>query len=110
MVRDPLIRSTPNGTSVCNFTIACNRFFRQEAGFEKETSFVDIEAWGKLAELCGAKGHKGRSVRVVGRLRQDRWVNSGGENRSRVVIVAEHIEYRFQINTEDSPEMEACIA
>jgi single-strand DNA-binding protein len=107
LVRDPLIRSTPKGTQVCNFTIASNRFFRQESGFEKETGFFDIESWGKLADACGAKGQKGIGVRVVGRLKQDRW-NSAGENRSRVVIVAEHVEFRRnQIKTEDSPEADA---
>jgi len=108
MARDPLIRSTPKGTSVCNITIASNRFFRQNSGLEKETSFIAIEAWGKLAEACGAQGYKGRSIRVVGRLRQDRWVNSSGENCSRIVIVAEHIEFRTesQSDTDGSQELD----
>lgn len=111
LVRDPLIRATPKGAPVCSFAVASSRFFKQGPGFEKETSFIDIEAWGKLAEACGANGRKGRGVRVVGRLRQDRWASHTGENRSRIVIVAEHIEYRPQIKNEclpegDLPEME----
>jgi single-strand DNA-binding protein len=107
LVRDPLIRSTPKGTAVCNFTIASNRFFRQDAGLEKETGFFDVETWGKLAEICDAKGQKGIGVRIVGRLKQDRWENSEGENRSRIVIVAEHVEFRRQSKTEGSSEAEA---
>ena len=48
MVRDPLLRSTPKGTSVCNFTIASNRFFRQDSNLEKEVGFFDVETWVKL--------------------------------------------------------------
>ena len=107
LVRDPLIRSTPKGASACSFAIASNRFFRQGSGIEKETSFIDIEAWGKLAEACGAQGCKGRSARVVGRLRQDRWSNPSGESRSRIVVVAEHVEFRpkSQGNAEGPPEL-----
>jgi len=104
LVRDPLIRSTPKGTQVCNFTIASNRFYRRGDGFEKETGYLDVETWGKLAEACGSRGQKGISVRVVGRLKQDRWTNAAGENRSRVVIVAEHVEFRSQ--TKKEPELD----
>jgi len=103
MACDPMIRATPKGTAVCSFTVASNRFFRQGSGFEKETCFIGIEAWGKLAESCGAQGRKGRSVRLVGRLKQDRWQGSDGKNRERVVIVAEHVEYRPQGKNEVLP-------
>jgi len=69
LVRDPLLRSTPKGTSVCTFSLASNRFYKQDTGFEKEVSFFDVDTWGKLAEACYSKGRKGRGVRVVGRLK-----------------------------------------
>ena len=94
MVRDPLFRSTQKGTSVCNFTIASNRFYRQDTNLEKEVGFFDVEAWGKLADACASHGRKGRGVRVVGRLKQDRWTGNDGKNHNRVAIVAEHVEYR----------------
>jgi single-strand DNA-binding protein len=94
MVKDPMIRSTPKGTQVCNFSIASNRYYRQDSNLEQETGFFDIEAWGKLAEACISKGHKGRGVRVVGRLKQGRWTGDDGKYHSRVSIVAEHVEYR----------------
>ena len=53
-----------------------------------------MEAWGKLADICTSQGRKGRGVRVVGRLKQDRWTGSDGKNHTRVAIVAEHVEYR----------------
>jgi single-strand DNA-binding protein len=94
LVRDPLFRSTPKGVPLCTFSLASNRFFKQDSGMEKEVSFFDVEAWGKLAEHCYNLGHKGRGVRVVGRLKQDRWTGSDGKNHSRVTIVAEHVEFR----------------
>ena len=104
MVRDPLIRSTPKGTQVCNFSIASNRYFRQDSNLEKETGFFEVEAWGKLANTCGIQGRKGRGVRVVGRLKQDRWTGVDGKNHNKVAIVAEHVEYRTDFKkTEETP-------
>jgi len=97
MVRDPLVRSTPKGTQVCNFSIASNRYYRQDSNMEKEVGFFDIEAWGKLADACSSQGRKGRGVRVVGRLKQDRWTGSDGKSHNKVAIVAEHVEYRSDI-------------
>ena len=94
LVRDPLLRSTPKGTQVCTMSLASNRFYKQDTGFEKEVSFFDVETWARLAEACYAKGRKGRGVRVVGRLKQERWNDQEGKQRSRVTIVAEHVEFR----------------
>jgi single-strand DNA-binding protein len=47
LVRDPLFRSTPKGTPVCTFTLASNRFFKQDSGLEKEVGFFDVETWVK---------------------------------------------------------------
>jgi len=107
MVRDPLIRSTPKGTQVCNFSIASNRFFRQESNLEKETGFFEVEAWGKLASACSAQGRKGRGVRVVGRLKQDRWTGSDGKSHNKVAIVAEHVEYRSDFKKSDETVSES---
>ncbi|MDR0525244.1 MAG: single-stranded DNA-binding protein [Spirochaetaceae bacterium] len=103
LVRDPILRSTPKGTPVCTFSLASNRFFKQDSGLEKEVSFFDVESWSKLAENCYSLGHKGRGVRVVGRLKQERWVGPDGKQRSRVTIVAEHIEFRPEFKKEEDP-------
>ena len=109
MVRDPLFRSTIKGTPVCNFTIASNRFYKQDANFEKEVGFFDVETWGKLADVCSSHGRKGRGVRVVGRLKQDRWTGNDGKNHTKIAIVAEHVEYRsdFKINEESAAGAES---
>ena len=94
LVRDPQLRTTPKGTSVCNMSMASSRFYREESGIGKEVSFFDVEAWGKLAEGCYNIGKNGRGTKVVGRLRQDRWTGADGKNHARIVIVAEYVEFR----------------
>ena len=94
LVKDPLYRTTPKGTPLCTFTLASNRFFKQDSGLEKEVGFFDVESWAKLAENCYNLGRKGRGVRVVGRLKQDRWNGADGKYHSKIAIVAEHVEFK----------------
>ncbi|MDR2952627.1 MAG: single-stranded DNA-binding protein [Treponema sp.] len=94
LVKDPILRSTPKGTSVCTMSLASNRYYKVDSGYEKEVSFFDVETWTRLAETCYEKGRKGRGIRVVGRLKQDRWTDNDGRNRSKISIVAEHVEFR----------------
>ncbi|MCL2214035.1 MAG: single-stranded DNA-binding protein [Treponema sp.] len=108
LVRDPLLRSTPKGTQVCTMSLASNRFYKQDSGFEKEVSFFDVETWARLAEACYEKGRKGRGVRVVGRLKQDRWNDADGKPRSRITIVAEHVEFRPEFKKDEKPVCAAC--
>jgi single-strand DNA-binding protein len=106
LVRDAELRITPKGTAVCTFPIASNRFYKQDAGFEKEVSFFNVEAWSKLAESAGISGRKGIAVRIVGRLRQDRWQDKGNKPQSKIVIVAEHIEFRPEFKNASNAETE----
>lgn len=104
LVRAPEFHTTAKGTALCKFSIASNRYYKQGDEVEQEVSFFDVESWGKLAESVSRLGSKGRGVRVVGRLKQDRWNDSEGKMKSRVVIVAEHAEFRpeFQKKEEDA--------
>jgi single-strand DNA-binding protein len=112
LVRDPELSYTPKGTAVCKFTVACNRFYKQDQEMQKEVSFFDVTTWTRLAEVCGEYLKKGRGVRVVGRLKQDRWTDPEGKPHSRVLIMAEHVEFKPQFNKEkgsgeDGEEKEA---
>jgi len=104
IVREPQYRTTPKGTPVCTFSLASNRYFKQDSGFEKEVSFFDVETWAKLADQCNNQGKKGRGVRVVGRLKQDRWTGNDGKPRSRISIVAEHVEFRPEFKKSSTAE------
>ena len=101
LVRDPELSYTTKGTAVCKFSVACNRFFKQEEEMQKEVSYFDVSTWARLAEVCGEYLKKGRGVRVVGRLRQDRWTDPEGKPRSRIEIVAEHVEFKPQFKKQD---------
>ena len=94
LTRDPELRYTPKGTAVCTFSIACNRYYKQEEEMQQEVSYFDVTTWMRLAEVCGEYLKKGRGVRVVGRLKQDRWSDPEGQNRSKVHVVAEHVEFK----------------
>ena len=107
LVRDAETRTTPKGTTVSTFQIASNRFYKQDSGLEKEVSFFNVQAWTKLAEIVGNHGRKGRGVRIVGRLKQERWQGSDGKAQSKIIIVAEHLEFRPEFNKEPHPAQEA---
>lgn len=97
MVRDPDSKVLPSGNQVCDFTLASNRFYKNgDTGMEKEVSYFDVEAWSRLGASCAQYLKKGRGVRVVGRLKQDRWVDPEGKQRAKVKIVAEHVEFKAQ--------------
>ena len=102
LVADPELRYTPNGAPVCSFCVACNRYFKQEEELQQEVSYFDITTWNRLAEVCNEYLTKGRGVRVVGRLKQDRWEDQEGKTRSKVHIVAEHVEFKPKFKTEDA--------
>lgn len=95
LVKDPNTKTLPSGNQVCDFTVATNRFYKNgEEGFEKEVSYFDIEAWSRLGTACAQNLKKGKGVRVVGRLKQDRWLDPEGKQRAKVKIVAEHVEFK----------------
>ncbi len=97
LVRDPDSKVLPSGNQVCDFTLASNRFYKNgDTGMEKEVSYFDVEAWSRLGASCAQYLKKGRGVRVVGRLKQDRWVDPEGKQRAKVKIVAEHVEFKAQ--------------
>jgi single-strand DNA-binding protein len=104
LIRDPEYHETAKGTPICTFSIASNRFYKQGEAMEKEVSFFDVETWSRLAQSVQNLGRKGRGVRVVGRLKQDRWNGPDGRARSKITIVAEHVEFRPEFKREETAE------
>ncbi|MBQ3353406.1 single-stranded DNA-binding protein [Candidatus Saccharibacteria bacterium] len=95
LTRDPELRTTPNGASVCSFSVAVNRTYRDSGGEQKEdVSFIDCSAWGKLGEMINQYAKKGSGVLVSGRLDQRSWEDkTTGQKRSRVEIVVEDFNF-----------------
>ena len=106
LVADPDLRYTPKGAAVCSFCVACNRFYKQEEELQKEVSYFDVTTWNRLAEVCNEYLAKGRGVRVVGRLKQDRWEDAEGKTRSKVHIVAEHVEFKPKFKNDSAEPVE----
>ena len=95
LTRDPELRVTPKGTSICQFGLAINRQFKMESGESREeVIFVDIEAWGKQGETIAKYCTKGRPLYVEGRLRLDQWEDKNTkEKRSRMKVVLEQFQF-----------------
>jgi len=94
LVADPILATVANGANICRFSIASNRYYRNsEKESVEEVNYIDIDTWGNLAEVCGKYLTKGRKVRVVGRLKHDRWEDDDNTPRENYVIVAEHVEF-----------------
>lgn len=104
LTKDPDFKQTQKGSSVCNFTVASNRFYKTGDGRQEEVGYFDVEVWSRLAETCHEYLSKGRGVRVVGRLKQDRWTNADGSSRSRVIILGEHVEFQSKPQSKNHPE------
>ena len=95
LTRDPELRTTPSGSSVCSFSVAVNRVYRDTNGEQKEdVSFLDCSAWGKLGEMISQYAKKGSGVLVSGRLDQRSWDDKNtGQKRSRVEIIVEDFNF-----------------
>ena len=95
LTRDPELRTTPNGASVCSFSVAVNRVYKDANGEQKEdVSYIDCSAWNKLGEMISQYAKKGSGVLVSGRLDQRSWEDkTTGQKRSRVEIVVEDFNF-----------------
>lgn len=95
LTRDPELRVTPKGTAICQFGLAVNRQFKDESGSVRdETTFVDIEAWGRQGETISKYCTKGRPLFVEGRLKFDQWEDkTSGQKRSKLKVVLEGFQF-----------------
>lgn len=93
LTRDPELRQTPNGSSVCNFSLALNRSYKGSDGeWQEATDFVDVVAWGPLGERVEQYLGKGRACLVNGRLQSRNW-EQDGQKRSKVEVVAQDVTF-----------------
>lgn len=93
LTRDPELRQTPNGQSVCSFSLALNRSYKGGDGeWQEVTDYVDIVAWGPLGERVAQYVTKGRPVLVNGRLQSRSWEQEG-QKRSKVEVNAQDVTF-----------------
>jgi single-strand DNA-binding protein len=94
VTRDPEVKFTSKGSAVTDVGLAINRTFTLESGEKREeATFVDVELWGRLAEIAGEYAKKGRPIYIEGRLRMDTWEDkASGQKRSRLKVVGENLQ------------------
>ena len=95
LTRDPELRSTPAGDSVCDFTVAVNRRGRRDVqnGQQQEADFFRVSAWRQLGENCSKYLAKGRKVAVTGSVRVRTYQANDGTTRASLEVPAEDVEF-----------------
>jgi single-strand DNA-binding protein len=95
LTRDPELRYTPKGTAVVKIGMAINRTWKNEAGETKEeVTFVDVDAFGRTAEVIAQYLKKGRPILMEGRLKYDTWDDKQtNQKRSKLGVVMENFQF-----------------
>ncbi|MCX6807742.1 MAG: single-stranded DNA-binding protein [Patescibacteria group bacterium] len=92
LTRDPELRQTPNGQSVCTVGVATNRSWTDQSGQKQEQAeFHNVVVWGKLAEICAQYLKKGQKVYFAGRMQTREWEGQDGQKRRTTEIVADQM-------------------
>jgi len=109
LTRDPELRYTPKGTAIAKIGLAINRKWTNEAGETKEdVTFVDVDAFGKQAEVIGQYMRKGRPLLVEGRLKLDQWDDKQtGQKKSRLGVTLESFQFLDSGNREGGGALSA---
>jgi single-strand DNA-binding protein len=93
LTRDPELRQTPTGQNVCSFSLALNRSYKDASGeWQEATDYIDIVAWGPLAERVSQYLTKGRRCLVQGRLQSRSW-EQDGQKRNKVEVLANDVTF-----------------
>ena len=94
LTRDPELRSTQSGMSVCSLRVACNTRRKGPSGdWEDKPNYFDVTVWGAQGENCARFLSKGRPVAVDGRLEWREWQDNNGNNRQAIDIVADAVQF-----------------
>ena len=89
--RDPEIKQTQSGVSVCNFCIAVDRQYK--SGEEKICDFINCVAWRGTADFVSKYFHKGDGIGVAGSIQTRKWVTDGGENRYTTEVLCQQVSF-----------------
>ena len=100
LTRDPELRTTQSGISVCSFTVAVQRRTSQA---EKQADFIPVVAWRALAENCGKYLAKGRMVAVVGSIQTRSYETQNGDKRYVTEILADEVQFMPRGQGGDAP-------
>ena len=93
LVRDPELKLTQAGKSLCNFSIAVNQTYTQDGEKKEKAHFFNCVVWGSLAEVAAEYCKKGHRVGVIGPLQQESWTDKDGKKQSAVKIKVEQLQF-----------------
>jgi single-strand DNA-binding protein len=93
LTRDPELRSTPGGTSVCSLRVAVNSRRKEGDQWVDKPNYFDVTVWGQQGENCAQYLAKGRPVAVDGRLNWREWEAQDGGKRQSVDIIADSVQF-----------------
>ena len=94
LTRDPESKTLPSGTALTSFGLAVNRTYRKADGEEvEETTFVDIDAFGRTAENILKYCKKGDPLMIEGRLRYQSWETEAGDKRNKLSVMLETFQF-----------------
>lgn len=114
--QDPETTFISSGDAVCNFSIAISEYYKKDGAkdFDKETTWVPVTAWRRLAERVADTAKKGTEVLVIGKLREKKWEDKETKKpRSRMYVLANRIDFgdgriiKEQGDTPETPQKEA---
>ena len=86
LTKDPELKATSTGTMVCNFSIAVN-------DMKDEVNYIACTAFNKTAEMIAEKFFKGKQIAIDGRLKQNRWVDTDGKNKSSLYVIVAKVTF-----------------
>lgn len=91
--RDPEIKATATGTNICNFSVATSKKWNKDGEQKEQTTWHNITAFGKLADLCQQYLKKGSSVYLSGEMRQDSWEDDSGQKKYKNYIALNEVQF-----------------
>ncbi len=103
LTKDPELRYTPQGTSVCTLRLASTTKYKSGDAMKDDTLFINVVVWGKQGETAAQYLGKGRTVLVEGRLQERRW-ESDGQQKSKFEVVANAVRFLGKKNEGEAAE------
>lgn len=94
LTRDPELRYTPQGTAVATLRMAVNNMFKGKDGqMQKDTCFINVVVWSKMAEVCNQYLQKGKPVLIEGMLQSRSWQGNDGQKRNVIEVRADRVQF-----------------
>ena len=93
LTRDADVKYTESGMAIAEMAVAVNKSKKVDDSWKDEVSFVEVKAFGYVAEKAGTYATKGARVVVMGELKQDTWEDKEGKRRSKLYVIANRIEF-----------------